>query len=136
MPLVTSDYVLDETYTRLRCDAGLQIASAAKEVIDEAQRLNLLHVEWVNERIAEESWKLFIKYQDQKISFTDCTSWSICKRLGIKRPSLSISILADGDGNLLYSLIKMAKAREFTRGLFGFKWEFQVRADFFREEYV
>ena len=84
MPLVTSDYVLDETYTRLRCDAGLQIASAAKEVIDEAQRLNLLHVEWVNERIAEESWKLFIKYQDQKISFTDCTSWSICKRLGIK----------------------------------------------------
>jgi hypothetical protein len=84
MPLITSDYVLDETYTRLRYDGRLSFAIEVKELFEEAEKLNLLHVEWVDKRIAEKAWSLFVKYHDHKISFTDCTSWSICQQLGIR----------------------------------------------------
>lgn len=84
MPLVTSDYVLDETLTRLRYDAGLQTAITAKEILDKAKESNLLSIQWVDEGVAAKAWELFVKYQDQEISFTDCTSWSICQRLGIE----------------------------------------------------
>jgi predicted nucleic acid-binding protein len=84
IPLVTSDYILDETLTRLRYDAGLEIAIGAKEALGRAEELNLLTVQWVNEVIVVEAWELFTKYQDQDVSFTDCTSWSICRRLGIR----------------------------------------------------
>lgn len=83
MPLITSDYVLDETYTRLRYDTGSKVAVTANDLFSEAESLNLLHVEWVDKKIANEAWTLFIKFQDQKISFTDCTSWAICQKLGI-----------------------------------------------------
>jgi hypothetical protein len=84
MPLVTSDYVLDETLTRLRYDAGLQTAILAKEALDKARELNLLSMQWVDEAVVAEAWSLFIKHKDQEVSFTDCTSWSICQRLGIR----------------------------------------------------
>mgnify|MGYP000863674131 FL=1 len=84
MPLVTSDYVLDETLTRLRYDAGLRIAIKAKAAIDKAEELNLLSMQWVDDVTVAQAWELFAKYQDQGISFTDCTSWSICQRLGIE----------------------------------------------------
>jgi predicted nucleic acid-binding protein len=83
IPLVTSDYVLDETFTRLRYDAGVKTALRAKQAFDKAQEMNLLSVQWVDEPIATEAWEMFVKYHDQDVSFTDCTSWSICRRLNI-----------------------------------------------------
>ncbi|NMB25230.1 MAG: PIN domain-containing protein [Firmicutes bacterium] len=84
MPLVTSDYVLDETLTRLRYDAGLQTAITAKDILDKAKESNFLSMQWVDEAVSAKAWELFVRYQDQEISFTDCTSWSICQRLGIE----------------------------------------------------
>lgn len=81
MPLITSDYVLAETYTRLRAEAALEVTVTARELFAEAQRLNLLHLEWVNQKIAKTAWGLFIKHEG--LSFTGATSLAICQKLGI-----------------------------------------------------
>jgi predicted nucleic acid-binding protein len=85
MPLVTSDYVLDETYTRLRYHAGLETAMVAKAILDEAESMKLLLIKWVDSNIAAKAWELFKQYEDHRVSFTDCTSWSICRDLGIQQ---------------------------------------------------
>ena len=73
--LFTSDYVLDETVTRIRYDASHSTAVAFLDLIGAAERsgsLQILHVDNMVWRAAE---SLFRQYHDQDFSFTDCTSF-------------------------------------------------------------
>ena len=73
--LFTSDYVLDETVTRIRYDASHSTAVASLDLIGAAERsgsLQILHVDNMVWRAAE---SLFRQYHDQDFSFTDCTSF-------------------------------------------------------------
>lgn len=74
--LMTSNFVLDETYTRLRFKAGLQITLRFGEQIRSSQRLQIITVEVQMEKIA---WEIFRKYADQRFSYTDCTSFAVMR---------------------------------------------------------
>lgn len=74
---LTSDYVLDETYTLLRRRRrGLQMAVAlhdlavASEIIEEVE---------VDVQLRALGWEIFVGYEDKILSFTDCTSFALMR---------------------------------------------------------
>ncbi|MFO1535253.1 MAG: type II toxin-antitoxin system VapC family toxin [Thermoplasmatota archaeon] len=68
--LLTSDYVFDETMTRLRRIDG---HAAAVRVGEALRASKMATIERISEAELEAAWKLFVKYRDQPLSFTDCT---------------------------------------------------------------
>ena len=81
-PLVTTDYVVDETLTLLRARG-------------ERRRSLLLGEGFFNARLAEVytltetdialAWEVFKRFDDKDWSFTDCTSKVVLDRLGIRQ---------------------------------------------------
>ncbi len=53
-------------------------------------------IEWVEKGMAAEAWAIFEKFEDQTLSFTDCTSAALCRRLKIPRV-----LTLDGDFRIL-----------------------------------
>ncbi|MXZ21237.1 MAG: type II toxin-antitoxin system VapC family toxin [Caldilineaceae bacterium SB0665_bin_25] len=99
--LLTTDYVIDETITRLRYDAGHAAAVVSLDAIEEAEKKNTVTVVAVDRSSFQESEGLFRQYSSEKLSFTDCTSFVVCKRYGISAafafdqhfPIMGISLL-------------------------------------------
>jgi predicted nucleic acid-binding protein len=81
LPLVTTDYVLTETTTLIRVELGHRVAVQFGEELMRSARTQLVSVT-VEDR--EAAWENFRKFKDQKFSFTDCTSFAVMKRLGMK----------------------------------------------------
>ncbi len=77
---VTSDYVLDESYTRLRLSFGLRAAIALHDIV---QQSNAITVAEVGKDVRQEAWQVFVRYADKEWSFTDCTSFVLMQRLGL-----------------------------------------------------
>jgi len=84
IPLITSNYVLAETYTRIRYDDGHGKAIKFHAIIQEANVAGRLHLEWVTPSIHQEAWTIFKDYADQVLSFVDCTSFVIASHAGVK----------------------------------------------------
>ena len=78
--VVTSDYVLDESYTRLRLSLGLRAAIALHEIV---QQSNAITVAEVGKDVRQEAWEVFVRYADKEWSFTDCSSFVLMLRLGL-----------------------------------------------------
>ena len=79
--LVTSDYVVDETLTLLLTRVG---RSAAERFLKNIRSSRLLRLEMVGKEGFAQAEDLFLHYNDKRWSFTDCTSFAVTKRLGIK----------------------------------------------------
>lgn len=79
----TSDYVLDETYTFLRFDAGYKKAVAFRHEIKYLTSMRKIQPVHINLSILSKAWDIFEKYSDKDFSFTDCTSFAIMEMLGI-----------------------------------------------------
>lgn len=77
--LFTSDYVLDETLTRLRYDFGLKTAITFWERLEAALANGELSLMRVDESVWAEAMSVFRSYEDQKFSFTDCTSFVLAR---------------------------------------------------------
>lgn len=73
--LLTSDYILDETITRLRYDVSHESALTFWRQIQPAIRTGVLTVLWVDSRTWTAAMSIFNRYEDQDFSFTDCTSF-------------------------------------------------------------
>lgn len=84
LSLITTNYVLQETYTRIRYDDGHNKAIQFHEIITEAIQKGRLRVEWITPSIHEEAWILFKNYPDHAFSFVDCTSFVVTKKTGIQ----------------------------------------------------
>ena len=83
---VTTDYVLDETITRLFMTAPFALASKFIEGIFEASRLGTLDIEHVTPDRFSQAWKLRQRYRDKpKFSFTDLTSFIVMRELRLRR---------------------------------------------------
>jgi uncharacterized protein len=81
-PLVTTDYVVDETLTLLRARGETQRA------LDLGRALFSGHLASIHYLTAEEiraAWEVFQRFGDKDWSFTDCTSRVIIERLGCTR---------------------------------------------------
>jgi len=77
---VTTNFVMDETYTLLLHRAGHHIAV---ELGEEIRGSRLVSVICISPEPEEKSWQIFKQYSDKKFSFTDCTSFVIMKQRNI-----------------------------------------------------
>jgi predicted nucleic acid-binding protein len=83
---VTTDYVLDETLTRLFAATPFTAARRFAEGIFEASRQGLLDIEHVTSERFSRAWRLRVRYDDKpRISFTDLTSFVVMRELGIQQ---------------------------------------------------
>lgn len=83
--LVTTDYVLDEMITRLYARSPFAQAERFCGGVFQEQRLGLLAVEPITPERFQKAYQLRLRYRDKpRISFTDLTSFSIMRELGIR----------------------------------------------------
>jgi predicted nucleic acid-binding protein len=81
-PLVTTDYIVDETLTIFRARGESRLARTfGTRVIDghSAKIIDVAEVDFAD------AWDIFRRFADKDWSFTDCTSRVIMQRLGIQR---------------------------------------------------
>ena len=79
--LITSDYVLDESYTIIRLRAGHSIAVEFGEMI---QGSDLVEIKYLSKETLKEAWHIFKSFADKQFSFTDCTSFALMESLQMK----------------------------------------------------
>ena len=79
-PLITSNFILDETFTLVRVRNGLAAALEFKDKLAEGlRRIKLIRIMIQDEAKA---WDWFVNNWSD-LSFTDCVSFAVMKRLGI-----------------------------------------------------
>ena len=76
--LVSSDYVLDESFTLARARSGSRAAFRLMELIERTAAVDL---EWVGAERFARARTMFRRYDDQTFSFTDCTSFVVMREL-------------------------------------------------------
>ena len=81
-PCVTSNFVLDETFTLLARRASYSFAAEKARLIYSATTLKILRPDADAELAALD---LFEKFADQEISFTDCVSFALMREAGIRQ---------------------------------------------------
>jgi predicted nucleic acid-binding protein len=79
-PLITTDYVLDETLTLLRARGRNDRALAVGRDLLEGV-LSAVHK--VEAADIAAGWDVFSRFSDKGWSFTDCVSYAVMQRLGI-----------------------------------------------------
>ena len=83
--LVTTNYVLDETYTLLLLNIGHQKTVDFHNTIEQMARAGILQIEQISKAFGEETWKIFERFNtDKEWSFTDCASYVVMKQLEIR----------------------------------------------------
>jgi predicted nucleic acid-binding protein len=81
-PLVTTDYIVDETLTLLRArNENRRALAFGRQVIDD----RFATIFAVDERDFSHAWETFRSFADKGWSFTDCTSRVVMERLCIER---------------------------------------------------
>ncbi len=80
--LVTTNYVLDESFTLMRVKCGLERAKQLRDKLAEMGTiLKIVRVTAVDDVNA---WNWFLQ-EWKKLSFTDCTSFVVMERLDLKQ---------------------------------------------------
>ena len=80
--LITSNFIVDEALTVIRVKCSLEKALKFRDLLAEhSQIIKIMRVAATDEGMA---WQWFVK-DWSKLSFTDCVSFALMKRLGIKR---------------------------------------------------
>lgn len=80
--LHTSNYIIDETITRMRMVAEHKSALTFGKMIF-SSRFYKIH--YIDETIEKEAFKIFEKLSDKRLSFTDCTSFALMEKLGLNK---------------------------------------------------
>ncbi|MBU4223591.1 MAG: type II toxin-antitoxin system VapC family toxin [Euryarchaeota archaeon] len=80
--IITSDYIIDETLTRIRYSVGHKEAVEWGKDILASKVIEKMEIEV---ELFRSAWELFRTYDDKKLSFTDCTSFALMKKRGIEK---------------------------------------------------
>jgi uncharacterized protein len=78
--LVTTNYVVDETASRLRYDLGLRAALSFRDLVEAASSGRRLQIAWVDMRLEREGWAIMEHYSDVDLSLTDAISAAAARR--------------------------------------------------------
>ncbi len=85
---VTSDYIVDECFTLLLTRRkNLDLLSNLHSFIhgdDKSGISKIIQFFKITQRIYENTWEMFKKYNDPELSFTDLTILEVCKELNIQ----------------------------------------------------
>lgn len=84
MRLLTTDYVIDETGTRLRYETNHSIAVMFLERIELLVETGVLTFVEIDKDVFEKAKALFRQYDSARLSFTDCTSFVVCRENNIR----------------------------------------------------
>jgi uncharacterized protein len=74
IPLLTTNFIFDETVTLLRRRLGWSIAADFGRRLKDSHFVGLVSVTLADE---EKAWAIFLKYKMQDFSYTDCTSFAV-----------------------------------------------------------
>ena len=80
---LTTDYIIDETVTRLRYDANHSIAVMFLNRIEQLVATGIVILVEIDTDVFEKAKVLFRQYDSARLSFTDCTSFVVCKENNI-----------------------------------------------------
>ncbi|MDI6727894.1 MAG: PIN domain-containing protein [Thermodesulfovibrionales bacterium] len=80
IPLLTTNFVFDETITLLQSRLGWNVAKEFGLKLKGSRFVSLISVRDEDE---ERAWEIFLKYKDKDLSYTDCTSFAVMERLRI-----------------------------------------------------
>ncbi len=78
--LVTTNYIFDETVSLCLYRLGHDVACMVGSALLNPDEVDMARVTNEDERLA---WDLFCQRTDQDYSFTDCTSFTLMRRLGL-----------------------------------------------------
>lgn len=78
----TTDYVLDELLTFLRCRKKFDMKRILKFVT--SVQVADIQIVGITKELFDDALKLMKKYDDQFFSFTDCVSFEVMKKMKIK----------------------------------------------------
>ena len=81
-PLVTTTYVFDETVTFFN---SRRFHAKAAEVGERLLASSLVTVVHVDEGLFKDAWRYFLRHADKRYSLTDCVSFAVMRKQGIKR---------------------------------------------------
>ena len=79
---LTTDYIVAETLNLLTVRG---YPDRAREAIEEFFEEKLARIEWVSQKDVQRAREVFRQFADKRWSFTDCTSYAVMERLGVKR---------------------------------------------------
>lgn len=83
--LVTTNYILDETYTLMLLDVGYSRTVKFKHKLDGLIFTNLIIIVHITPEIERSAWNAFERFnKDKTWSFTDCTSKTIMEWFGLQ----------------------------------------------------
>jgi predicted nucleic acid-binding protein len=76
----TSNYVMDEIYTLLKTRGSHR---TAVKFMDQVKDSNIV-ILWITDEVEQDAQDIFRRFDDKKLSFTDCTSFALINRYGIE----------------------------------------------------
>jgi len=79
--LLTTDYILDETYTLLRIRKNHTVAMAFLDKVFKSKSIRII---WIDELMFRKALQYAKKYNNLKLSYTDCTSFAVMESFKIK----------------------------------------------------
>jgi len=79
--LLTSNFVLDETYTWLRKAMSHHRAVSFGAAV---QQSKVIEVVSITPEVERPAWDIFIRYGDKDFSYTNCTSFALMQQLRLE----------------------------------------------------
>ena len=78
--MVTSDYILDETYTLIRMRLGIEPVKRLRGLLRQSSSIQVVRV---SDTDFERSVDMMLAHEDKRWSLTDCTSFVLMQELEI-----------------------------------------------------
>ncbi len=84
MRLLTTNYVVDETATRLRYDVGLPAAMRFRDALLKAEVSRRTRIVWIDQATEAEAWRILQNHAAIGLSLTDATTIAVARASRIR----------------------------------------------------
>ena len=81
--LLTTDYIINETVTRLRYDLNHSVAVRFLDSMERVEKADVLRMICIDEPLFDDAISIFRTYDTAVLSFTDCISFAVCRKYKI-----------------------------------------------------